>query len=188
MTVLVRIALETGVAPPAGTLLTIVAGLRSSRAVSRWPAASGTSRTRGPSSSRACWRPVSRRSCSRSPSAMRVRRGRPSRSGRLHSSPSRRRSSSSTSRSSQVSCSGRRSSSRAASLLASDRTRPEHFKRVGLVYALVGTIAFAIAGHARALARDGCDRRRAGPGGVRDDADRDDRLARVRPRARRALA
>ncbi|HUG65697.1 MAG TPA: DMT family transporter [Gaiellaceae bacterium] len=29
-------------------------------------------------------------------------------------------------------------------LLASDRSRPEHFKRVGLVYALGGTIAFAI--------------------------------------------
>lgn len=29
-------------------------------------------------------------------------------------------------------------------LLASDRSRPEHFKRVGLVYALIGTIAFAI--------------------------------------------
>jgi drug/metabolite transporter (DMT)-like permease len=28
-------------------------------------------------------------------------------------------------------------------LLASDRARPEHFKRVGLVYALVGTVAFA---------------------------------------------
>lgn len=28
-------------------------------------------------------------------------------------------------------------------LLASDRARPEHFRRVGLVYALVGTIAFA---------------------------------------------
>jgi drug/metabolite transporter (DMT)-like permease len=29
-------------------------------------------------------------------------------------------------------------------LLASDRARPEHFKRVGLVYALVGTVAFAL--------------------------------------------
>jgi drug/metabolite transporter (DMT)-like permease len=28
-------------------------------------------------------------------------------------------------------------------LLASDRARPEHFKRIGLVYALLGTIAFA---------------------------------------------
>jgi drug/metabolite transporter (DMT)-like permease len=28
-------------------------------------------------------------------------------------------------------------------LLASDRARPEHFKRIGLVYALVGTVAFA---------------------------------------------
>jgi drug/metabolite transporter (DMT)-like permease len=28
-------------------------------------------------------------------------------------------------------------------LLASDRARPEHFKRIGLVYALIGTIAFA---------------------------------------------
>jgi drug/metabolite transporter (DMT)-like permease len=28
-------------------------------------------------------------------------------------------------------------------VLASDRARPEHFKRIGLVYALVGTIAFA---------------------------------------------
>jgi drug/metabolite transporter (DMT)-like permease len=28
-------------------------------------------------------------------------------------------------------------------LLASDRARPEHFKRIGLVYALVGTISFA---------------------------------------------
>ena len=29
-------------------------------------------------------------------------------------------------------------------LLASDRARPEHFKRIGLVYALIGTAAFAI--------------------------------------------
>jgi len=28
-------------------------------------------------------------------------------------------------------------------LLASDRARPEHFKRIGLVYALIGTMAFA---------------------------------------------
>jgi len=28
-------------------------------------------------------------------------------------------------------------------LLASDRARPEHFKRIGLVYALIGTVAFA---------------------------------------------
>ena len=28
-------------------------------------------------------------------------------------------------------------------VLASDRARPEHFKRIGLVYALLGTIAFA---------------------------------------------
>ncbi len=28
-------------------------------------------------------------------------------------------------------------------VLASDRARPEHFKRIGLVYALIGTIAFA---------------------------------------------
>jgi drug/metabolite transporter (DMT)-like permease len=28
-------------------------------------------------------------------------------------------------------------------VLASDRARPEHFKRIGLVYALVGTVAFA---------------------------------------------
>jgi drug/metabolite transporter (DMT)-like permease len=28
-------------------------------------------------------------------------------------------------------------------LLASDRARPEHFERIGLVYALIGTIAFA---------------------------------------------
>ena len=28
-------------------------------------------------------------------------------------------------------------------LLASDRARPEHFKRIGLVYALIGTIVFA---------------------------------------------
>lgn len=28
-------------------------------------------------------------------------------------------------------------------LLASDRARPQHFKRIGLVYALVGTVAFA---------------------------------------------
>ena len=28
-------------------------------------------------------------------------------------------------------------------VLASDRARPEHFKRIGLVYALIGTVAFA---------------------------------------------
>jgi drug/metabolite transporter (DMT)-like permease len=28
-------------------------------------------------------------------------------------------------------------------LLASDRARPEHFKRIGLIYALIGTVAFA---------------------------------------------
>src|SRR4030095_10671274 len=44
-------------------------------------------------------------------------------------------------------------------VLASDRARPEHFKRIGLVYALIGTAAFATRDTIRRLLRDGADHR-----------------------------
>ena len=121
MTVLVRIALDTGVAPPAGALLTILPACDRHRARGGGPRRVGPRerlalRPRGPARARA-----SRRSSSRSPYATRARRARPSRSGRLRSSRSRRRSSSSTSRSWRGSSLGAALIVTGGILLASDR-------------------------------------------------------------------
>ena len=143
MTVLVRMALGTGVRPEAGTLFTIVAGVGRSQPSWRRSAATGTSRAHGRSSSPACSRPALRRSSSRS----RVRDAGASRTSvTVGTAPLFAVAMALVFLDEPLVAGlvlGAALIVTGGILLASDRARPEHFKRIGLVYALVGTVAFA---------------------------------------------